>query len=85
MIVPCASTADTTVGSTCSITTTANTIAPGAAVEGKRAIWETGQVRVSDGGADGDPATADGDGPLPRAGSLHSVTGSKSTRVARRV
>ena len=62
VIVPCAATGDATVGSTCSITTTANTLAPGAAVEGQRAIWETGQVRVSDGGADGNPATADGEG-----------------------
>ena len=54
--------ADTTVGSTCSIATTANTISPGAVVEAKRAIWETGQVRVFDGGADGNPGTSDGDG-----------------------
>jgi len=60
--VPCAATPDTTVGSACSITTTANTISPGAVVEGKRAIWEMGQVQVSDGGADGDPGTANGDG-----------------------
>jgi hypothetical protein len=62
VIVPCASTADTTVGSTCSITTTAATIAPGSTVEGKRAVWETSQVRVTDGGADGNPATTDGEG-----------------------
>ena len=59
---PCTATGDATVGSTCSITTTAQTIAPGSAVEGMRAIWETGQVPVSDGGADGNPATADGEG-----------------------
>ncbi len=62
VVVPCAATGDTTVGSNCSITTTANTLAPGAAVEGMRAIWETGQFRVSDGGADGNPATTDGEG-----------------------
>jgi hypothetical protein len=27
--------------------------------EGRRAIWELGQGRVFDGGADGDPATND--------------------------
>jgi hypothetical protein len=39
--------------SLCSLTTTANTVAPGTVVEGKRAIWQMGQVRVYDGGSDG--------------------------------
>jgi phosphatidylinositol-3-phosphatase len=54
---PCAGTTDATVGSTCSITTTFNTVVPGAVVEGKRSIWQLGQVEVHDGGADSDVAT----------------------------
>ena len=54
----CAATADTTVGSTCAATTSADALIPGAIKESKRAVWELGQVRVLDGGADGDPATA---------------------------
>ena len=55
---PCATTADTTIGSTCAVTTTADTVLPGAVKESRRAIWELGQVQVFDGGADGVAATA---------------------------
>jgi TolB protein len=51
--VPCAATADTTVGSTCSVVTTADTLMPGAVTTGLRAIWALGQIGVYDGGADG--------------------------------
>ena len=51
--VPCAASASTTTGSTCAVTTTANTLVPGAASVGKRAVWELGQVKVFDGGPDG--------------------------------
>jgi hypothetical protein len=44
--VPCAS-------SSCSVSTTANALVPGAVLEGKRAIWQLGQVKVYDGGSDG--------------------------------
>jgi hypothetical protein len=50
----CATTPNTT-GSTCSTTTTANSLVPGALVEGKRAIVEVSQVQVLDGGPDGNP------------------------------
>jgi WD40-like Beta Propeller Repeat len=50
---PCAETSSTTVGATCSITTSFDTLRPGAIREGKRAIWQLEQVRVNDGGADG--------------------------------
>ena len=53
----CAPTADTTIGSTCSLTTTLDTLIPGAVVERSRTILQLGQVRVVDGGADGDTAT----------------------------
>jgi hypothetical protein len=52
--IPCAATSDTTVGSTCSVNTTADAvIGAGAIVESKRTIWQLGQVRINDGGADG--------------------------------
>jgi hypothetical protein len=44
--VPCTS-------SSCSVSTTANALVPGAVLEGKRAIWQLGQVKVYDGGSDG--------------------------------
>jgi hypothetical protein len=55
----CAATADTTVGSTCNIATTANAFIPGMIVAGKRAVWEFRQVTIQDGGPDGVVATAD--------------------------
>jgi plastocyanin len=57
--IPCAGTIATTIGSTCSVTTTANAVAPGAVVDGARAIWEIRDVQVFDGGADGVASTAD--------------------------
>jgi hypothetical protein len=56
---PCVPTADPLVGSTCAVTTSFEAIVPGAVREGKRSIWQMGQVQVYDGGADGNPATAD--------------------------
>jgi len=41
----------------CSVSTTANALAPGAVLEGRRAIWQLGQVKVYDGGADGVAST----------------------------
>jgi len=56
--VPCAGTADTTVGSTCSVTTTADAVTgAGTIKEGRRSMWQLGQVRVNDGGADGVAST----------------------------
>jgi hypothetical protein len=46
MAVPCA-------GSSCALATTANALAPGLILEGKRSVWELGQVKVYDGGSDG--------------------------------
>jgi hypothetical protein len=56
--VTCAATADTTVGSTCDVDTTLDTVIPNAVPERKRAIWELNQVQVTDGGGDGQVATA---------------------------
>jgi hypothetical protein len=51
--VPCAATADTTVGSTCAVSTTANAVVPEVISAGHRTIWELGQINVFDGGTDG--------------------------------
>ena len=51
--VPCTPTASGTVGATCSVSSTVNAILPGTVVEGKRAVWQLGQVQVFDGGATG--------------------------------
>jgi hypothetical protein len=55
--VPCAATPDPSVGSTCSTSTSADSLLPGIAVEGSRAIWELGELELFDGGADGDGDT----------------------------
>jgi hypothetical protein len=56
---PCAVTVEeTTIGSTCAVTTTADAVTPGVIKEGKRAIWQLGQVQVFDGGPDGDAETS---------------------------
>jgi predicted acyl esterase len=51
--VPCAATGDTTVGSTCSVSTTFDAVMAGSVPEGKRSVWEFGDVLVNDGGPDG--------------------------------
>ena len=56
--VPCAATADPAVGGTCALTTSMESILPGAVLEGKRAVWELSQAQVLDGGTDGDVDTA---------------------------
>jgi hypothetical protein len=55
--IPCVPTADTTVGSTCAIDTTVEAIVPNAVKEGRRSVWELGQVKVYDGGSDGAAGT----------------------------
>ena len=55
----CDATAGETVGATCSGTTSMEALTPGSVPEGKRAIWALGEVRVFDGGADGDVITDD--------------------------
>ena len=55
--VPCAATPDTTVGSTCAASTTADALVPNTIDEGSRAIWGLGQIQVTDGGEDGSVAT----------------------------
>jgi len=57
VVIPCSTNTDVTIGSTCSVTTTANSISAGSVVEGKRAIMEISQMQVFDGGSDGNVAT----------------------------
>jgi hypothetical protein len=55
---PCNPTPDTNIGSRCAVTTTLDGVLPGMVPEGARSVWELAQVEVTDGGSDGDPATA---------------------------
>jgi hypothetical protein len=57
--VPCSTTANTGIGSTCSVNTTADAVLPGVVQEIKRTIWQLAAVRVNDGGPDGLAATPD--------------------------
>lgn len=56
--VGCSATSSTATGAGCSVYTSANAVVPGSVRDGKRAIWQMQQVRVFDGGADGDADTA---------------------------
>ncbi|MGH2979072.1 MAG: hypothetical protein ACRDLQ_05485 [Solirubrobacterales bacterium] len=51
--VSCTATASTSIGSACSVATTANAIVPGSVKDGKRAIVETREIFAIDGGPDG--------------------------------
>jgi len=55
--VPCQTTPSPSVGSTCSVSTTANSLVPGTVTESQRTIWELDQVQLWDGGADGVAST----------------------------
>jgi hypothetical protein len=55
----CANTTSTTVGGTCSVATTANTVVPGLVKDTQRAVIEFSQLQINDGGADGMVSTAD--------------------------
>jgi hypothetical protein len=65
--VDCVATGSSSVGGTCSTTTTANAITPNLVVENKRTIWELGEVTVKDAGPNGTgyascpPTCGDGD------------------------
>jgi dipeptidyl aminopeptidase/acylaminoacyl peptidase len=66
--VPCTTTSDTAVGSTCAVSTTVNTLIPGLIVGVARTIWELGQVNLYDGGPDSDGDTAADNTPFMRQG-----------------
>jgi hypothetical protein len=56
--VPCVASASGTAGGSCAVTTTFNSVVPGAVLESQRAVWQLGTVSVYDGGPDGDASTA---------------------------
>jgi PKD repeat protein len=56
--VPCGVTAGDPKGSTCTLSTTLDTLIPGIAKEKTRALWAVGQMGLNDGGPDGDADTA---------------------------
>jgi Tol biopolymer transport system component len=55
--IPCVTTSSTSVGSTCSVSTTANAMEPGTVAEGERTIWQLDYVKAYDGGSDGSAST----------------------------
>jgi hypothetical protein len=57
-VADCAATAEPA-GGRCSVKTSADALLSGTVTEGKRAVWQVGDVRVYDGGADGQAATGD--------------------------
>jgi hypothetical protein len=57
----CVATGSSTIGGACSLNTTYNALVPGAILDGKRMIIESGEVEVLDGGADGDADTVPND------------------------
>jgi hypothetical protein len=57
--VSCSATTSTTIGSTCPLALTADSVLPRAVPELKRSIWELGRVEVYDAGPDGDASTAE--------------------------
>ena len=65
--VDCVATGLTTVGASCTLSTTADAIVPGTIREDKRSVWELGQVEVRDAGPNGTgyascpPVCGDGD------------------------
>ena len=65
---PCAQSGSTSSGSTCNLDTSMNALLPGAVKEVKRAIWALDDVRVFDGGADGDGDTTFDNGTFLRPG-----------------
>ena len=58
--VPCQATLSSTIGSTCTVATTADAIQPGSVKESARTIWQLGQVQLFDGGSDGLASTTSG-------------------------
>jgi hypothetical protein len=52
---PCVATADTTVGATCTASTSVEELAPGAVKEKMRAIWQLERFEVGDGGPQASP------------------------------
>jgi|tagenome__1003787_1003787.scaffolds.fasta_scaffold20488487_2 hypothetical protein len=59
LTVPCVASADTSIGGSCSLATSVNTLIPTAISSGQREVIQSGQLIVNDGGPDGTAATTD--------------------------
>ena len=57
--IPCIATSATFIGGQCDVNTSVDALVPGAVAEGRRSIWQIGQVQVFDGGPDADAETPD--------------------------
>jgi Tol biopolymer transport system component len=53
----CSNTVATDMGGLCTANSSVNAVVPGAIKDGKRSVWEVGQMFVNDGGPDGDVTT----------------------------
>ena len=65
---PCAQSGSSSTGSTCNLDTSFMALLPGSVPEIKRAIWALDELRVFDGGADGDGDTTFDNGTFLRPG-----------------
>jgi hypothetical protein len=57
--VSCAATADPSVGSTCSVSTSADQVVPGVVLENKKAVVQAFRIRIKDAGNNGAPGDTD--------------------------
>jgi hypothetical protein len=57
--VTCTATADPTIGSTCSVSTTANAVVPNSVLENKNGVIQTFRLRIADAGNNGVPGDTD--------------------------
>ena len=57
--VSCAVTADPSIGSTCSVSTTADSLIPGIVLENKKSVVQGFRIRLKDAGANGTPGDTD--------------------------
>jgi hypothetical protein len=60
MTMSCSPTPSAAIGGACALSSSFNAIVPGAVPEGKRAIWQLGEIDVFDGGSDGVASTTSG-------------------------
>jgi hypothetical protein len=51
--IPCTSTLDSAIGSSCTLDTTLDSLVPNVIPEGKRSLWQLDKIEISDAGADG--------------------------------
>jgi hypothetical protein len=72
--IPCTTTpSDLSVGSTCGVITSANTLLAGTITDSKRENWQSGEARVLDGGGDGDASTLADNSVFLRQGCLGAL------------